>query len=135
MTTENLTRESSKVMKFAGIAIVLSTVVNVILWYIGSAADAFNEDVIVMDSELDPVAVVFSNVTFLIIGTIAYLVVDRLTENTKTNFRNLAGIAYLLSLLNPLTIKNIEVLTYIFLILMHTVSAVVFIYLLVYKEE
>ena len=135
MAKDKVNRESSKVLKLAGLAIILSTVVNVIIWYIGSAADAFNEDVIVMDSELGPAAVVFSNVTFLILGTIAYFVVDRFTQNTKTSFRNLGGIAYLLSLLNPLMIENIEASTYIFLISMHTVSAAVFIYLLVYRDN
>ena len=136
MATTNNTKMNSEVLKTTGLAIVIATVINIIIYYIGSAIDVFDSDVInpMTDSELGVTDVIMATITFLIIGTIAYFLVDRFTENTKTNFRNLGAVGYILSLFNPMMIDNIEALTYIFLIGMHTASAIIFIYLLVYKE-
>ena len=136
MATTNTTNLNSQVLKNAGIAIVIATVINVIIYYIGTAIDTFDSDVInpLTDSELAVTDVIMSTIMFLAIGTIVYFLVQRFTENTKTNFRNLAVGGYILSLLNPTMIDDIEALTYIFLLSMHTVSAIVFVYFLVYKK-
>ena len=137
MATTNNTKMNSEVLKTAGLAIVIATVINIIIYYIGSALDVFDGDVInpMTDSELGVTDVIMTSITFLIMGTIAYFLVDRFTENTKTNFRNLAGVGYILSLFNPMMIDNIEALTYVFLIAMHTASAIIFVYLLIYKKQ
>ena len=137
MGTENVDRETMEVLKLAGLAIIIATIANIILYYIGASVDAFDENVInpSTDNELGVLDVIQASIMFLIIGTIAYFVVNRFTDNIKTNFRNLAAVGYILSLSNPLLIDSIEASTYIFLITMHTVSAVIFIYLLIYKKD
>ncbi|OLS28615.1 MAG: hypothetical protein HeimC2_05600 [Candidatus Heimdallarchaeota archaeon LC_2] len=137
MGTENVDRETIEVLKLAGLAIIIATIANVILYYIGASVDAFDDRVInpSTDAELVVMDVIQASIMFLIIGTIAYFVVNRFTDNTKTNFRNLAGVGYILSLSNPLLIDSIRASTYIFLITMHTVSAVIFIYLMIYKND
>lgn len=137
MATENVNRDTMEILKLAGLAIIIATIANITIYYIGASVDAFDENVInpSTNNELGVMDVIQASIMFLIIGTIAYFVVNRFTDNTKTNFRNLAAVGYILSLSNPLLIDSIEASTYIFLIAMHTLSAIVFIYLMVYKKD
>ncbi len=136
MINANAKTKNSEVLKNAGIAIVIATTVNVILFYTGRTIDAFDTEVINpgTNSELVVTDVVQASISFLIIGIIVYFIVDKIGNDTRSNFRNLAGVAALLSLSMPLQITGLEVLTYLFLALMHISSAIIFIYFLVYKE-
>ncbi len=121
---------------FGGIlAAVVSALVNVILFFVGSAIDAFPSDVLIpgmggtaAPMTLMPVAIM--SVLPILVATLVYTVLSRVTHNPNRWFTILAAIVFVVMLVTPFTIPGAPTLMIVFLEVMHVVAAVAAVYFL-----
>jgi len=118
---------------FSGIlAAAVSVVVNVVLFFVGTAIDAFPPDVLVPGTAapmtVTPVAIM--SVLPILVATLVYTIMSRFTDTPNRWFNILAAIVFVAMLFTPFTIPGAPTLMIVFLEVMHVVTAVAAVYFL-----
>ncbi len=121
---------------FSGIlAALVSAVVNVILFFVGSAVGAFPSDVLIpgMGGTAAPMTVMpvaIMSVLPILVATLVYTVLSRFADSPNRWFNILAAVVFVVMLATPFTIPGAPMLMIIFLEVMHAVAAIAAVYFL-----
>jgi len=115
---------------------VIAIVIDVTLFYLGEIIGAFDEDVInpTLDDEFRVDGFIILPVVAFVIGTLGYFIVDRIVDNTAFYLRVFSTIGGLLSLGLPLGIDDLQILTFGWLLMIHSVTVVSYIYFVTYRS-
>ena len=114
-------------------AAVVAAVINAILFYIGVAAGDFPASVITpMGEPITVVAVVFMSILTIVLGTIGYTVLSRLTANPNRWFMIATAIVFIVMFISPIQLQSAgaSLLMVVLLEIMHVVAAGAAIYFL-----
>lgn len=111
-------------------AIVVATVVNVIVFYIGDAAGAFPNDFRFSapggsETSLGVSNVIFSTILYLAIGGIVFAIINRLSSRPVRIFIYVAAVACALSFIQPFTLEDAPGDMVAFLLIMHLLAGVI----------
>jgi hypothetical protein len=113
------------------IAAVVAAVINAILFYIGAAAGGFPTSVLTpMGVPITISTVLVATVVGILVGTLGYTILSRLTTNPNRWFTILAVIVLVLMVYNPFTLPGAPVLMIAILQIMHLVAGGAAIYFL-----
>jgi hypothetical protein len=121
-----------KLVQAALIAAVVAVVLNVVVYFIGSALGTLPESVVVPPANLPitVVPIVMATVMGAVAGTIVYALLGRFTARPVTIFRILGTVVLILSLAQPFIIPNVPLNMVITLDIMHIIAGAVIIYVL-----
>jgi hypothetical protein len=112
-------------------AAIVAAVVNMVLYFIGSALGAFPSDVITPIGEPITVAsVAMMSVLPLLIGTLGYTILNWLTTNPNRWFTIVAIIVLIVMAYSPFTLPGAPMIMNLFLQVMHLVAGGSLIYFL-----
>lgn len=116
-------------------AIAAATVATVIVFFIGDAAGAFPDDFRFEapgggETALGVGNVIFSTVSYLVVGGIVFAIISRLSRRPVRIFLYVAIAALILSFVQPFTLADAPGDMIAFLLLMHVVAAVVGVWVL-----
>jgi len=112
-------------------AALIAAVVNVILFFVGQALNAFPSTVITPMGQpitVGPVAIV--TILSILVGTLGYTILSRLTANSNRWFTIIAAVVLIGMAITPFTLPGAPVLMIVILELMHLVAGGTAIYFL-----
>ena len=113
------------------IAIVVATVVNAVLYFVGAALGWIPDTVLSpMGLPVTIVPVVASTVVALVVATIVYSILNRFTGNPNRWFTIIAVVVLVVSAASPLTLPGAPVMMIVVLEAMHLVAGIAAIYFL-----
>jgi hypothetical protein len=113
------------------VAIVAATILNVIVFYIGDAAGAFPDDFRFEppmgggETSIGVGNVILTTVSYLAIAGVVFAIISRFSRRPARVFWWVAIVAFLLSLLQPLTLEDAPNDMVAFLMAMHVVATIV----------
>lgn len=125
MNTQNTKTSFGNIMKFTGFAIASSIIINVILFYVGKAAGAFPETVLIpnQNAPLTIIPVILSSILPSIIAGLVMGLINKFSSKPKKIFNIVATILLILSFGNPFMIPEVPMAMVVVLNLMHVVVA------------
>lgn len=114
-----------------GMAIVVATVANAILYFIGAALGWMPDTVLTpMGQPVTVVQVIASTVIALVVATIVYSLLNRFTRNPNRWFTIIAVIVLVVSAVSPLSLPGAPTMMIVLLEVMHLVGGIAAIYFL-----
>jgi hypothetical protein len=125
MNTQNTKTSFGAIMKYTGFAIISSIIINTILFYVGKAAGAFPETVLLpnQNTPLTIVPVIFSSTVPSLVAGLVMGLINRFAKNPKKIFMIISVILLVFSFVNPFMIPNVTLAMAVTLNLMHVVVA------------
>ncbi len=113
------------------VAAIITTIINVIVYYIGDAAGAFSDTIEIMQGK----SLQVSNVIMMsIIGTVVVILIFAAVGSFR-RFRIIALIAFIILIFTPMTVKNSTALFIVFLELMHVTATAVVLWIASWKRR
>jgi hypothetical protein len=111
-------------------AFVVATVVNVIVFYIGDAAGAFPDDFRFeafggSETTMGVGNVILTTLSYFVFAGIVFAIISRLSARPVRIFTYVAAAAFLVSLLQPFTLKDAPGGMIASLLIMHALSAAI----------
>mgnify|MGYP000986081580 CR=1 FL=1 len=114
-----------------GMAIVVATVANALLYFIGAALGWMPDTVLTpMGQPITVVPVIASTVIALVVATIVYSLLNRFTANPNRWFTIVAVIVLVVSAVSPLSLPGAPTMMIVLLEVMHLVGGIAAIYFL-----
>lgn len=125
MNTQNTKTSFGNIMKFTGFAIVSSIVINSILFYLGKAAGALPDTVLIpnQNAPITIVPIIISSIVPSIIAGLVMALINKFSSKPKKIFNIIAIILVILSFANPFMIPQVPMAMVVVLNLMHIVVA------------
>jgi Family of unknown function (DUF6069) len=115
------------VLKTFAVMLLPIVVVNVLLYYLGNTIGAFGDSVTTPNGPITVIPVIFASIIGSILCVIFFLIIRQFTTNIAKWTQIVGYLILLLSLFNPFSITNYNILTILVLNAMHIVVAVPFI--------
>jgi len=117
-------------------AIVVATLVNIVVFYIGDAAGTFADDFRFTapggsETTMGVGNVILSTTLYLAIGGIVFAIINRLSSRPVRIFIGVAVAAVILSFFQPFTLEDAPGDMIAFLLLMHLLAAIVGVWVMV----
>lgn len=113
------------------IAIVVATVINAVLYFVGAALGWIPDTVLTpMGLPVTIVPVMASTVVALVVATIVYSILNRFTRNPNRWFTIIAVVILVVSAVSPLSLPGAPVMMIVVLEVMHLVAGIAAIYFL-----
>jgi hypothetical protein len=115
------------------IATVVAAVINAVLYFIGSALGGFPTSVITpMGLPITVAPVITMSVATILIGTLVYTVLSRITANPNRWFTIVTAIVFLVMIYSPIPLLSVgaPMLMIVLLEVMHVVAAASAVYFL-----
>ena len=128
MSTETFDQEKITLVnlsKVGGVSILLATIVNIILFYIGDAIDAYNVQIETPSgstTDFTVVAVISSMITFGLIGLIGFYVLTKILNLPINQVRIISIIAVIFTFALPFGLKDASTEFLLILESMHVVA-------------
>lgn len=125
MNTQTTKTSFGTIMKFTGFAIVSSIIINTLLFYIGKAAGAFPDTILIpnQNAPLTVFSVILSSIIPSVIAGLVMGLINKYTKKPKKLFNIISIVLLILTFANPFLIPQVTTAMVVMLNVMHVVVA------------
>lgn len=125
MNTQTTKTSFGTIMKFTGFAIVSSIIINTLLFYIGKAAGAFPDTILIpnQNAPLTVFPVILSSLIPSVIAGLVMGLINKYSKKPKKLFNIISIVLLILTFANPFLIPQVTTAMIVMLNVMHVVIA------------